>query len=194
MLKWSEDPRCKVRRGALTARLNNNWESEKAISQPARECANLASKERTTLRNYKYGLGRTRLHNIWRQMKERCYHIKNDRYESYGMRGIRVCEEWKKDFLKFNDWANNNGYNKNLTLDRKDNNDHYCPQNCRWTDDQGQLESKYNNRIIIAWEEMNSLIRWIKDPRCVVDIEIAKYRLKLGWSPEDTFSKVAYLG
>ena len=44
---------------------------------------------------------------------------------SYGERGIEVCNEWKNDFQSFYDWAINNGYNENLTIDRIDNNKGY---------------------------------------------------------------------
>ena len=81
---------------------------------------------------FRHGDYKTRLYRIWADMKSRCYYEKNNHYDTYGGRGITVCDEWKNDFVLFRNWALANGYSDELTLDRKDNNIGYTPDNCRW--------------------------------------------------------------
>lgn len=81
-----------------------------------------------------HGKTNTRLYRIWCHMKDRCYREGNNRYQYYGGRGIRICEEWKNDFQKFYDWAVTHGYRDDLSIDRIDNDKGYFPGNCRWVD------------------------------------------------------------
>lgn len=80
-----------------------------------------------------HGKAKTRLYSIYRGMKERTQNPKNKAYYRYGARGIKVCDEWLNDFNAFYDWAMSSGYSEDLTIDRIDVDDDYCPQNCRWS-------------------------------------------------------------
>lgn len=86
----------------------------------------------------------TRLYNIYMGMKNRCENKKNYSYSYYGERGIVVCEEWQ-DFNKFQEWANDNGYDDKKTIERIDVNGNYCPANCDWVDIKTQSRNKRNS-------------------------------------------------
>ena len=87
---------------------------------------------------------RERLYYIWRGMKERCHNPHNKDYGSYGAKGVRVCDEWWNDYIAFREWAIENGYANNLTIDRVNPRGDYEPTNCRWLSASLQNRNKRN--------------------------------------------------
>lgn len=72
-----------------------------------------------------------RLRKIFDGMKARCYNPNSSGYKYYGGKGIKICREWDR-FEVFSEWAINNGYTNNLTIDRIDSSKNYSPDNCQW--------------------------------------------------------------
>lgn len=81
--------------------------------------------------NITHGGTGTRLYKTWRAIKQRCTNPRCKDYSNYGGRGITICRSWSK-FENFRDWALKNGYQDNLTIDRRNNDKGYSPKNCRW--------------------------------------------------------------
>lgn len=77
------------------------------------------------------------LYATWISMIQRC---KPDGHKDYGRRGIRVCEEWKNNFLKFLEDVGDRP--KFHSLDRIDVNGNYEPGNVRWANDLTQAQNK----------------------------------------------------
>lgn len=73
-----------------------------------------------------------RLKKIFNGMVSRCYNIEHDDYKWYGAKGITICHDWIANPSKFEEWAINNGYQDDLTIDRIDSDDGYTPENCQW--------------------------------------------------------------
>jgi len=147
-------------------------------------------KEKTTEAHYKHGASKTRLHNIWTKMHERCEKEYCKQYKYYGARGIKVCDEWQ-EFVPFRDWAMNNGYKKDLTIERINVNGSYCPENCCWISSSEQMR----NRTDRAWYTYNGktqlLVDWAKDLDTDVRTLWARIHV-LGWSVEDALTLGRY--
>ena len=105
-------------------------------------------RKRTSDSNRTHGGSRTRLYHIWTNMKERCYWSSWPTYENYGARGIRMCPEWKNDFAAFRSWALSHGYDKTLTIERKDVDLGYSPDNCCWIPRAQQAKNRTMNRYV----------------------------------------------
>lgn len=72
-----------------------------------------------------------RIRRIYSGMKSRCYNSNTPSYKDYGGRGIKISDEWDSAD-KFVEWALNNGYEPDLSIDRIDVDGDYEPSNCRW--------------------------------------------------------------
>lgn len=112
-------------------------------------------------RNIRHGLHGTKLYGVWKAIRQRCNNPNCDDYKWYGMKGVKVCEEWE-DFKNFYDWAMNNGYKEGLTIDRISFDGDYCPENCRWITIQEQQENKRNCKIIEYNGESNTISYFAK--------------------------------
>lgn len=77
------------------------------------------------------------LYERWQKMKRRCKH-----WPTYVAKKIRVCPEWETSYMAFKKWAEANGAEKNLELDRIDNFDDYSPENCRWVTHQVNCQNR----------------------------------------------------
>jgi len=126
--------------------------------------------------NHKHKMSHTRPYEIWQGMKGRCYNPHDTRYDRYGGRGITVCDEWKEDFAKFYEWALNNGYSENLTIDRIDNDKGYFPENCRWVDQETQARNRASNVRIKIGNATKTLTEWCEIFELDYKTVFARYR------------------
>lgn len=114
-----------------------------ALWQCRCDCGNTINVTYSTLKRYQrkscgcvsfngtHKQSKTRLYKIWKAMRKRCSNPNDPVYRWYGQKGITVCNEWAK-FVNFKNWAYENGYNDNLSIERKNPAWNYCPENCEW--------------------------------------------------------------
>lgn len=117
----------------------------------------------------KYGNVSRRLIKIYYHMIDRCYHTKDKEYKRYGVRGIKVCDEWRNDINNFISDMNdsyikhiNKFGEKDTTLDRIDVNGNYCKENCRWATITEQANNRRNNHFITYQNETHTIAEWSK--------------------------------
>jgi hypothetical protein len=81
----------------------------------------------------------------WGHMWRRCTDPKNNRYALYGGRGITVCERWRDSALFYADMGERP---VGCSLERRDNNGPYAPENCYWATRTQQGRNQRTNRWV----------------------------------------------
>jgi len=117
--------------------------------------------ERETLlkRNTKHGLSKTPEYHIWKAIKQRCCNIEDHAYKDYGGRGITMCDRWLNSFENFISDMGDKPEGL-FSIDRKDNDLGYSPDNCFWATKKEQGKNKRNNRWITHNGETKHLQGW----------------------------------
>lgn len=134
-------------------------------------------KERASECAIHHGLSKTIEHRIWMGMKSRCYNKKDKFYKDYGGRGIVVSDVWRNDFLRFYKDMGRRPSNEH-SIDRKDVNGNYSPDNCKWST---TVEQARNRRVRKTNKSSYSGVFMRKDSsRYTAYISVNKYRMHLG--------------
>ncbi len=125
---------------------------------------------------------------VWKTMRQRCKNPNHEKYESYGGRGIRVCERWESyaNFIEDMGRRPGSGY----SLDRVDNDGDYEPGNVRWATQAEQLRN-WRRGIMI---EHNGLRLCAKDwaKNAAVSYQAFTNRIKAGWDVESALVTPAH--
>ncbi len=125
------------------------------------------------------------LYKVWSAMKRRCLSPDDPSYSNYGGRGISIYPGWMT-FKPFYTWAMENGYEKGLTIERRDNDGNYEPLNCAWIPKGQQTNNTRRCRIIEFKGEKHNIKEWaliLRIPHAAL-----RSRFKYGWSVEKAFT------
>lgn len=142
-------------------------------------CLNIEIKHKQRVDNPRKG---QRLYRIWKCMRQRCNDPNSTSYKNYGGRGITICAEWE-DYAVFQKWALSNGYKDNLSIERKEVDGNYCPENCTWADDYTQAN---NRRINKKYEVDGKLLTVPQIARAYnISKDVVRRRIGYGWDIKD---------
>jgi hypothetical protein len=131
-----------------------------------------------------HGMARSRIYRVWHMMRQRCNNPKSGAWETYGGRGIKVCEPWS-DFETF---VHDMGLpDAHMTLDRINPNGNYCKENCRWATRHEQANNRRTNRYITFNGETKTLAQWAKVTGLTVFC--LRARLHRGWPTEQALTE-----
>jgi len=127
-----------------------------------------------------HGMSGTEEYTTWILIKRRCYNPSDADYKDYGGRGIVVCDRWLHDFGAFyKDMGSRPS--RNHSIDRRNTNGNYDPDNCRWATPTEQARNKrtsvrhsYNGQslTIAEWSEVTG-----------IPYSILRSRISNGWNP-----------
>ena len=125
----------------------------------------------------------TPTYKSWTAMRGRCTNPRDEGYKNYGGRGISVAPEWSS-FEQF--LADMGERPEGTSLERRDNSEGYCKDNCQWATPKQQARNRRSN-INITWKgETKTLTEWceiLNKPYMTV-----RARLVKGWSIDRAFT------
>lgn len=98
-----------------------------------------------------------------------------------------MCNEWINNPESFYNWALNNGYKEDLTIDRINNDGDYEPSNCRWATKETQDNNRRTNRKITYNGKTQTLSQWAKEYN--INIVTLSDRLKTGMGIKEALDK-----
>lgn len=128
-----------------------------------------------------HGMARTREYKTWTSMKIRCNRIGSQSYESYGGRGIKVCDYWMESFGNF--YESMGPRPSGMTIERVDVNGGYSPDNCVWASWKEQANNRRNTVLLTIDGVSKTISSWADESP--VNYSTISGRLRKGWSHTD---------
>jgi len=127
-----------------------------------------------------HGMTNTPEWETWRRIRARCYNENHHNYSHYGERGIIVCDRWLESFENF--YEDMGDRPEGMSIERKDNDGDYTPDNCEWSTTETQNRNKSNN----VWLELNGERKlqadWVRDTG--LTLAAITSRRRKGWDDE----------
>jgi hypothetical protein len=99
-------------------------------------------------------------YSAWQHMWARCTQPTNQMYADYGGRGIYVCDRWRDSAAFYADMGERPS--KRHSIDRRDNDGPYSPENCRWALPSEQSRNTRRNRWVTYHGTTLCLIDWYR--------------------------------
>lgn len=116
----------------------------------------------------------------WDNMRQRCLNNANKKYPQYGGRGIKIVSRWNDYHAFVADMGRRPS--KDFSIERKDVNGDYEPDNCKWATREEQDRNKQNSVFVTYQGKRILLMDLVKE--LGLSRNVVYQRLKLGWSLE----------
>lgn len=104
-----------------------------------------------------HGKSHSRAYHTWTNMWARCGNPNSADYHRYGGRGIAVCDRWQSFEVFYSDMGDPP---PGRTLDRRDNDRGYSPDNCHWATVTQQNRNRVDTIFITIHGTRKSLPEW----------------------------------
>lgn len=131
-----------------------------------------------------HGLAKSAEHRAWTRMNWRCNKLCAQR-KDYADRGITVCARWTGEAGFLNFLQDMGPKPAGTSLDRKDNDKGYAPDNCRWATAQQQASNRRSANKLAYKGRTQSATEWAAELKLSVAVVFARLH-KLNWTVEKT--------
>ncbi len=128
-----------------------------------------------------HGLSKTRELRIWQKMIARCHRPEDDHFKYYGARGIYVCDRWRNSVADFYSDMGPRPSPKH-SIERKNNDGPYSPDNCRWATHAEQMLNRRNSVMLTYLGKTQNLCLWAKE--LGLPFKLLQSRNARGWPTE----------
>lgn len=125
------------------------------------------------------------MYRSWKNARDRCHRPTHKSYPDYGARGIIMCERWRYSAANFIEDMKST-WMEGLTLDRKDNNGPYSPENCQWSTKSQQARNRRSTKTVLYGGRQ----RFLQDLAAEHghNYQMVHQRIAHGWTLEEALS------
>lgn len=137
-----------------------------------------------------HGMTTTQIYKTFYGMKRRCENPKDNRFNRYGARGIKVLWESAESFIadmkdEYDEHVRVHGAHR-TQIDRIDTNGHYSKENCRWATPTVQQRNRSSNVLLTFNGRTQTAVEWGEETG-ITGQQITK-RLRRGWTLEEALT------
>jgi hypothetical protein len=137
-----------------------------------------------------HGMSHSSEFTSWQEMLARCSNPRRRSWKDYGARGIVVCDRWKFSFANFFADMGRKPSEK-FSIERKNNNGNYEPNNCIWAAPIVQANNTRFNRILNFNGERMTVAQWAR--KVGIKVNTIYTRLFRGWSVEKSLTTKIFI-
>lgn len=158
--------------------------AEQVTRQRTKQCRKCRNKLISVMRST-HGQRKSTTYSTWSQMIDRCTNPKSGNWDNYGGRGITICNQWKDSFENFLKDMGERPEGK--TIDRKNNDGNYEPENCHWASATEQGNNRRTNKTITFNGKSQTFSEWGRE--LGIDKTLIRQRVLSGWPVEKVLSQ-----